>query len=467
MRDKQELLRDAIPRFVARVVADGTVNDVHIGVVSSSLGSAGASSCSRPEENGHAHLVDAAAAKAPFLSWTRGSGDPDALTADLVARIGAMTESGCGYEAQLESWYRFLVQPDPAVNVRLAGGSVATEVGIDDTILAQRKAFLRPDSKVVITVLTDENDSNVDPLAFGGRAWFYTEPLHVKPGTSACEVDPASDACRSCYLAVAQGDARCATQLTDMTDPANVRFFDMRRRFGVDPRFPLARYIGGLTAERVPDRTTEHPPDERGVPSFSYVGKGKCTNPLFASALPGSSQEETCSLKLGPRTKDDVLFVVIGGIPNDLIPAASDGSPVSLDDAAWSRALTDPRMQESIGKRAGLVDDRDTRAKDLQFACTFPLATPRDCSALSPTSPSGGACDCADDPASPLCSANPADGGKLTLQVAAKAYPSLRELEVARALGANALVGSLCPTDRGVGVGPALDAVASRLAHRP
>ncbi|MDB4998126.1 MAG: hypothetical protein JWM74_5558 [Myxococcaceae bacterium] len=467
MRDKQELLRDAIPRFVARIVADGTVNDVHVGVVSSSLGSAGASSCTRPEENGHAHLVDAAASKAPFLSWTRGASDPEALTADLVARIGAMTESGCGYEAQLESWYRFLVQPDPAEDIRVAAGSVTTEAGVDDTILAQRKAFLRPDSKVVITMLTDENDSNVDPLAFGGRAWFFTEPQHVKPGTSACEVDPFSDACTSCYLAAAVGDPRCTTPLTDKTDHPNVRFFDMRRRFGVDPRFPLSRYIEGLTAERVSDRTTEHPKDEHGLPSFSYVGKAKCTNPLFASALPASSQDETCNLKLGPRTRDDVLFVVIGGIPSDLVPAGSDGSPVSLDAAAWSRALTDPRMTESIGQRPGVADDRDSHSMDLQFACTFPLATPRDCSALSPTSPSGGACDCLGDTASPLCAANPANGGKPTLQVAAKAYPSLRELVVARALGDNALVGSLCPTDRGVGVGPALDAVAARLARRP
>ena len=40
-------------------------------------------------------------------------------------------------------------------------------------LLAQRKAFLRPDSLVVVVMLTDEDDSSPDPLAVGGQGWAF------------------------------------------------------------------------------------------------------------------------------------------------------------------------------------------------------------------------------------------------------------------------------------------------------
>jgi hypothetical protein len=48
---------------------------------------------------------------------------------------------------------------------------------------------------------------------------------------------------------------------------ANVRFFHMKQRFGVDPRFPIERYVTGLRSRVVPDRDGEHPGG-----SASYVG---------------------------------------------------------------------------------------------------------------------------------------------------------------------------------------------------
>jgi hypothetical protein len=82
---------------------------------------------------------------------------------------------------------------------------------------------------------------------------------------------------------------------------------------------------------------------------------------------------------------------------------------------------------------------------DLAYACTFPLATPRDC-----TDPSVNAngCDCAwsTPPAGStgwqLC--NPQN---LTQQVSAKAYPTFRELYLAKLMGAQGIVSSLCPID--------------------
>ena len=46
-------------------------------------------------------------------------------------------------EAQLESAYRFLVQPDPWLSVKLTATNQAGYVGLDTELLKQRKAFLR------------------------------------------------------------------------------------------------------------------------------------------------------------------------------------------------------------------------------------------------------------------------------------------------------------------------------------
>ena len=76
--------------------------------------------------------------------------------------MSGIGESGCGLEAQLESAYRFLSQPDPWASVKLDQANQAAYVGVDDTLLAQRKAFLRPDSLVVVVMLTDEDDSSAE-----------------------------------------------------------------------------------------------------------------------------------------------------------------------------------------------------------------------------------------------------------------------------------------------------------------
>ena len=98
---------------------------------------------------------------------------------------------------------------------------------------------------------------------------------------------------------------------------------------------------------------------------------------------------------------------------------------------------------------------------DLQYACTFPLAVSRDCAtAITQTG-----CDCATKP-SPIC-----DPNVPTTQVRGKAYPPVRELSVARKLGDQAIVASLCPIhttpatpdDPLYGYRPAMKAIIDRL----
>jgi hypothetical protein len=107
-----------------------------------------------------------------------------------------------------------------------------------------------------------------------------------------------------------------------------------------------------------------------------------------------------------------------------------------------------------------------TARDDLQYACIFPLPTPRDC-----TDPLIVSCDCKDpNNNNPLCEEkDPAMPGNRTLQTKAKAYPGLRELSVLKALGTQGITASVCPaqlTDQAkpdFGYRPAIGAIIDRL----
>ncbi len=77
--------------------------------------------------------------------------------AEMVKGVGQV---GCGYESQLESWYRFLVDPEPYKSITVENNRSVLQ-GVDDELLAERKNFLRSDSLVAIVLLTDENDCSL------------------------------------------------------------------------------------------------------------------------------------------------------------------------------------------------------------------------------------------------------------------------------------------------------------------
>ncbi len=235
MADKQEILRAAVPVLVGRLVspicvdatgaptggnADANGNcatgqpeftpiaDIHVGIVTSSLGSHGGDVCAAPPPSGgpdnplndNGELLgairptgsnpDDPTAVFPvadtwnnsgFLAWDPnqkdvppGATDATAFGTSFADMIHASGQIGCGYEAQLEGWYRFLIDPEPPLNVSKVINSTVrgstlvvnkdgttTCNGCDQTLLAQRKAFLRPDSLVAIVMLTDENDCSI------------------------------------------------------------------------------------------------------------------------------------------------------------------------------------------------------------------------------------------------------------------------------------------------------------------
>ncbi len=486
MGEKAKALAASVGTLIHKIALAG---DVHVGVITSSLGSMGGDICAE-ESNGLAHLrttgSDGAVVRASgVLSYGPG-GDVDALVRDTEALVKGAGETGCGLEAQLESAYRFLVQPDPWARIAIDQDARARYEGVDATVLAQRKAFLRPDSLVVVVMLTDEDDSSVDPRAIGGQGFAFSSTKFPGSGvfrsdgvsttapraTSACATNPADPACKSCALAVGTTDPECQKNggyYGPTEDSLNIRFHRMKQRFGVDPQFPISRYVNGFGKQRVPSRDGEHVETAREI--GPYLGHADCTNPLFAASLPGGPSEELCNLPPGPRGKDLVVFALIGGIPEHLASATPDWrSILGANPEAYDFTGQDPHMVPSPTPRPGLpgpsstpgdngpdaVHGRewDTGNEDLQYACTFALPAVRTCSSADTS------CDCAGSKNPPLCSA------AVGQQLRGKAYPTLRELEVVKGLGDRGIVGSICPTDAAVGYVSTMNTLAERVAPR-
>lgn len=469
------------------------VADMHIGVLSSSLGGYGSDQCRSAELDPldptlNAHKDDGArllnrsgrkqtmipkASPANFLAWLPpGPRNPMTpppagvtpyedlaeLAHDTMSLVEGVGQAGCRFSSPLEAAYRFLVAPDPR-DYR------APTPQLDRVLVAQRASFLRPDSALAVVFVTDQDDVSLDPSSIGGKGAFYFEstfPLSANVpgaqrdpsrggstaprGTSVCPSEPDSMDCKSCGF---RGDPRVSTDPACQEnegfydkddDDLAVRFHLVKQRFGVDPRYPIRRYVDGFRQVTVPRSRTEH--DGNG----NYIGTAACRNPIFARDLPvdadGLDAPVLCNLARGPRERDDVVVTVLGGVPDDLV---GEGRPTDTQWAAIAGSLSrldeptlDARMFPTVFRRPGRPPstssaDRefDTKKLELQYACTFPLLAPRVCTGNDPSCPCDGEADI------PICSGVERTHGK--------AVPSTRPLELASALRTQALVGSVCP----------------------
>jgi hypothetical protein len=508
MQDKQSLLAKAVPRLVERLInpdcvdaagnlrpapASGCptgmerrfkpVKDLHVGVISSSLGSMGTPACSnKASENDRAHLIatrresaDLRVTPEGFLAFEPET-DPAQFRDDLAALVTRTGEAGCGYEAPLESFYRFLIDPEPPRSVSVVDKRVV-RTGVDDELLRQRQAFLRPDSLLAIVVLTDENDCS---FVEAGSAHVLTGPGTLR-ATAACAEQPNSACCRPCGAIEAAPPAGCGALTEDpgclpgspAEDPRDLRCYDQKRRFGVNFLQPIERYVQGLTQAQVLNSKRELVP-----------------NPLFA--------ENPRYPEARPRGPGMVFFAGIVGVPwqdlatpESLAPGADRLVYQAGEEVDWSLVLGDPAkgeppadpfMRESIGPRPtgernpvtgdpilapssppGTLNGREFADRSqLQFACTFPI--PEDAC-------KDRACDCNKPtgvPDLPLCQA-PGSTQLEARQYAAKAFPGTRVLEVLKGLGDQGIVASVCPkfTDEqhpDFGYAPAMNALVERLA---
>lgn len=464
MADKQAVLAQTIPDLVT-ALPDA---DVHIGVISSSLGALTAAVCDlgpagEPTQNESAHLLTrTASGSAPstlegkeFLGWPASTSTAEKAPiggslADMVLGVGEM---GCGYEMPLEAMVRFLVDPNPYDSLHQADDGRLQRDGTDQVVLHARADFLRPDSVVVVLLLSDENDCSVD---VGGQGYAALNPQPFFRSTSVCAYDPNHPCCTSCALATPSGcdpDPTCGAQGTSsaatytfLEDHPGITCFDQKRRYGTSLLYPVARYANALTKTEIDPTRAD----------YAAVGAGAAPNPLLAE-----------------RTQRRVIFAGIVGVPwqavargcpeGESCPGAAPDLAFGLKraaDHAGAKTLdalggdpdgnvppTELFMKESVDVRIGTSEltgaslpgdnpingyDRDNDERDgLQYACTYPLSEPK---------PGSTVCDgCADASCeTPVCAGS--------TQIAAGATPGLRHVALVRAMGEEGVLGSICPS---------------------
>ncbi|MBN1605786.1 MAG: hypothetical protein JW940_04095 [Polyangiaceae bacterium] len=552
MQDKQVLLARSMPRLLAQLanppcVDDsgntavnqptspdetcpdpGTmrthlpVKDLHLGVVTSSLGGHGNDEfCNMEHEDDQGRLINgdlrSDSGASGLVVWdTSDSAEPGLtisdfyeLMADAQTLISAVGEDGCGYEATLEAWYRFLADPVPPLMVAMQD-TKTVRLGVDEQLLEERRRFLRPDSALLIVILSDENDCSIRDEGYG---WLASQ-TKIDQSTAVCATNPNDRCCTYCgFLEAPEGcpslesDPGCARPKDDAT---NVRCWDMKRRFGIDFLYPVTRYVAAI--------------QDRFLCPDSSAGDGDCrcrrARELGQECTPGTPVPNPIYQDLsgeGREVRDPSLVSVVGvvGVPwQDLATDATVDEPEKLRyktsaDLDWDLFLGDPStrtkpldtlMVESTTPRSGPAHPitgiapappasdplanpinghewSPVNDEDLQYACIFPLEPvlddERDCSIIGKQT-----CDCFDptnDLATvnarkkPLCQAETGEYGNV--QRYAKAYPGLRHLELLHALGSQGHPASICPkvlegsspADTDYGYNPALGGVLTKL----
>ncbi|HET9934114.1 MAG TPA: hypothetical protein VFQ35_25605 [Polyangiaceae bacterium] len=466
------------------------VRDLHVGVITTNLGAHGGQTCGESDDK--AHLIATVRSGIEsysglgFAKWDPAqTASPPGLSSSsaFVLQVSNMLDGvgigGCGYEASLESWYRFLVDPSPPERVIQQG----EPTGLDTDLLAQRAAFLRPDSAVSIVVVSDENDCSIRD---GDEGWlvttqaFNSNPFRMPKATSACQTDPNDRCCMSCAInpdlvpdgcSLPSDDVACRTggpTHSGLEDSLNLRCWDQKRRFGVDLLYPTTRYVGALTQPTVFDRALNPAP-----------------NPLFTSGANGTR---------GPKL---INLTTLVGVPWQDLSVSPTGTLTFQNaeqlalNGRWNVVVgegetpADPFMRESVAERDGAnpitgdlvlpsteVDPLGNAINghelafpnqdDLQNACTFALQTPVVCGEGSATC----ACSSARD-YSALCQASASDPPGST-QYRTGAKPGLRQLRVQSQIGSSAVVGTICVDDAATlpsesGYAPSFEALAAKM----
>jgi hypothetical protein len=431
-----------------------------------------------------------------FLAWDpgrtkepAGETDPNRLEDQVRRLVTGVGEVGCAYEASLEAWYRFLIDPEPYQ--RLAFENCADNPrercvvpqGVDQTLLVQRSNFLRQDSLVAIVMLSDENDCSIID---GGRSYRILESSQMPRATSACASDPNHPCCQPCDSAGRGGcpfpesDPACAEgPYPPELDSQFLRCFAQKRRFGEDFLYPVERYIEGLTRPTVRRRDGTLVSNPLFVPD-DPTAPPRDPSLVFLAGIVGVPWQDVAR---NPRDAETLEYKTAAELH------ASNGWDVILGDPKRGVLPTDPLMIESIEERTGKnpitgdeiapssspsptqnpINGHEMRLNyagiDLQYACIFELPQPRDCGSLGPY------CDCgsgAFGDSKPICQDDRGNYG--SVQFRAKAFPGLRQLEVLKGFGNNAIVASICarnvtnPGRQDYGYRPALGAILDRLS---
>lgn len=304
-------------------------------------------------------------------------------------------------------------------------------------------------------------------------------------------MNPNDPCCLSCGQAPGScpPDPMCQSNPTSSAaeDDVSLRCFDQKRRFGIDALYPTSRYVKGLTAPTVTDVSGASVPN----PLYSHLqptdGLAMIRDPgmVVLAGLVGVPWQDVAkdpkSFAKGPMSSAE-LSMSSGGTTRWDVIAGNPGTYVApldpLMKADWhvrtgKNPVTGVAIAGPLPPDQNPINGNDytiasADPNDLQYACVFPLSTPRDCS-----QPGVVGCDCGmatND--KPVCAPNQAMVGQNTLQTRAKAYPAPRQLAVLQGLEAQGVVGSVCaeknaPTNAvATWYQPALDALHDRLKAR-
>jgi hypothetical protein len=518
------------------------VLDMHVGLLSSSLGTFGADGCpNKPpascggatsnsiSDNDDGKLVTrtdpCGTGNVPtyqdlgFLAWDPaqklnppGTSQVSDLAMAATSLVTGDGQLGCGFESQNESWYRFLVDPTPYGSISLVNNQVQVS-GIDQALLAQRKAFLRPDSLLVIVNLSDETDTSLKE--YSSYPLFAAPELHLPHPSAGCnfgtaDPTPSAACCYSCGQVPPPGcgpDPACTSSpsYTAIDENTALRAFGLishKARYGIEFFYQPSRYVAALTQPTVTDVNGKTVPNPiyTNLDPASYTGAVRDPSLVFYAPIVGVPWQLLARQKSGvPDLVNGVSALdstQVGGFKTSAELSLSDGKGNTFwDDIAGDPEnyvlARSPFMQESTVPRSGtdpitgaaispvttpngsgsmsgggLLNDHErtigSPPSDIEYACVFPLLQPIDC-----TQP-GTFCSCPTNAGE--TTDNPTCQG--TMQVESHAYPGIKHLAIAKGLGVQGIPGSICakqvqdPTAPDFGYRPSIAAIVSRVSQR-
>ncbi len=482
------------------------IHDIHIGIVSSSLGGHGGDVCS-PGGSGSCSLgsnrslddhglllnrvdvcSDATVAtyqNKGFLAWdaTQKLSPPgesditkiDARLHDMILGVGAL---GCGYEAQLESWYRFLVDPEPYKSLVKDEQAQLYPSGTDAAVLVQRKAFLRPDSFLAVVMLSDENDCSIQDSGTAYQVAQIRDPNNPKKqltmprARQECATNPADPCCKPCSEPAGSCpvDPQCQNSplLSELDDGISLRCFDQKKRFGRDFLYPTDRYVQGLTSPTVPSRKGTPVPNPLFTDLDPTDGVSAVRDPglVLLAGIVGVPWQDISrdpkslasgykdATELGAKVAGASRWDLIVGSPATFVPPLDPLMLASTEVRMGTNPVTgdpivppDQPLANPINgndySTTDSINNPNSPKNDLEYACISPLEFTRDC-----TDQAAVGCACGDPfNDSPLCEAS--SNGNRTTQTRDQAYPAIRQLSVLKGLGPQGLVTSICEGQRG------------------
>ncbi len=337
----------------------------------------------------------------------------------------------------------------------------ADSTGIDQEILEQRAEFLRPDSALIVVMLSDEDDCSM--MAGGNyynnaRFGYLTAKTSKNPRRATLIILPVAteilrirserqmllllpsevkNLLKAARGAAAICDGSPSPTLKAEDDRVNVRCYDQKRRFGVDLLYPVERYVDGLSELTIIDSQTD---EEVKNPLFHDADGNQTRDPnwvylLSIVGVPWQDLATQESLKdankleyltakqlsaenlntdqgmasrwdamVGDRSKnilplDPFMVASIDERSGDS-PIIVDGSPVASIVPSGSAGWNAINGHEA---NLRVVDPRFQAPAndDLQYACIYARTTP-----ITGCTADDGGCDCGSEPLNnrPVCS---------------------------------------------------------------